>query len=144
MWNIYGLQLAPRRIGIAAGVDEDGLQAVGDLADGKAGGGGDFADDHRDLVAFDQSLGFRGGGLRVDRILHHQLYLTAHHTPGIVDLLGSELHAHDRIFAERPEKAGERSEMADADRISLPAHDRGGANTGQQCGAGGAFDQRAA
>src|SRR6266436_4652771 len=67
-----------------------------------------------------------------------------HHTAGIVDLLGSELYSHHRIFAERPEKAGERSEMSDADRIGLPAHDRRHADPGQHRGAGRVFDERAA
>src|SRR4029453_14988114 len=82
MWNMYGLQLAPRSAselqpvlmntvlsrlapwamaspaapatGIAAGGRETGLKPIADLADGEPGGRRNLADDHRDLVALNQ------------------------------------------------------------------------------------------
>jgi hypothetical protein len=101
------------------------------LTDGKSGSGRDLADDHRDFVALDQPLGFGGGGLRVDRVFHHKLDLAAHHPARVVDLVGGELDPHDRVFAERSEKAGERREMSDADGVGLCAHDCRHADAGE-------------
>jgi hypothetical protein len=94
-----------QRVRVAAGVDEYRLEPVCHLADGEAGGGRDFADDHGDLVALDQALGLGRGGLRVDRVLHHEIDLAAEDAAGGIDLLGRQPDAELREFPERPEKA---------------------------------------
>jgi hypothetical protein len=135
---------AAHGVGIAAGIDKHGLQPVRHLADGETRGGRNLADDHRHLVALDQPLRLRGGGLRVDRVFHDEFDLAAEHAAAIVDLLRSELHAHDGIFAERPEKAGQRRQVADADGVGLRPDDRRRGNAGQQGGTGRILEERAA
>ena len=56
----------------------------------------------------------------------------------------AELDAHDAVFAERPEEAGERRQVADADGVALRAQDGRHADAGEQGGTAGALDQRAA
>ena len=122
MWNMYGLQLAPRSASeLQPVLMNTVLVRLRDLGDREARGGRDLADDHRDLVALDQALGLGRGGLRIDRILHHELDLAAHDAARGVDLLGRELDAHHGVFAERPEEAGARRQMADPDGVGLRA-----------------------
>ena len=78
MWNMYGLQLAPRSASELQPVLMNTVfMPVRHLADGEAGRRRNLADDHRHLVALDQALGLGGGGLRIDRVLHDELDLAA-------------------------------------------------------------------
>ena len=135
---------AAQRIRITAGVDEHRLGALRDLTDCKSRGRGNLADDHRDLVALDQTLGLRGCGLRIDRVLQHQFELAAVHAARRIDLVGGKLDAHHGVVAERAEEAGARRQVSDLDDVRLRARDRRHADAGEQRGAGGAFDQRTA
>ena len=137
--------LAAQRVGVAAGVDEQGLGARGDLRDGQARGGRDFADDAGDLVALDHALGLGRGGLRIDRILLQQLDLAAHHAARGVDLLDREIGGHHGVFAERSEKAGARRQMAELDDIGgLGAQNRRRGNSRHQGNAAGGLQQATA
>ena len=64
--------------------------------------------------------------------------------PAVVDLLGRELDAHDGVFAERSEEAGERRQVTDANGVGLRLDDGRHADAGEQRGAGRALDERAA
>src|SRR6476660_2667959 len=55
--------LAAQRVGVATGVDVQGLGARGDLRDSQARGGRNLADDAGDFVALDQALRLGRGGL---------------------------------------------------------------------------------
>ncbi len=96
---------AAQRVRVTARVDEHGLGALGDLPDRKPRGRRNLADDHRDLVAFDETLGFRRGRLRIDGVLQHEFDLAAVHATRRVDLLGGKLNALHGEIAERTEKA---------------------------------------
>ena len=135
---------AAQRVRVGARVDEHGLGPVRDLTDGERRGGRDLADDHRDLVALDQALGLGGGGLRIDRILDHELDLAAQDAAGGVDLLGREPHAHLGEFSERTEEPGDRREMADPDHVGLRLDDGGHSDAYERGGAGSSLEERTA
>ena len=133
-----------QRVRIAAGVNEHGLHPVRYLADGEAGCRRDFANNHCNLVALDQALGLGGGRLRVDRILHHQFDLAPHHAPRRVDLFRRKLDAHNGIFAERTEEAGERRQVTDANGVGLRRYDGRHADPGDERGTGRVLEKRPA
>ena len=64
--------------------------------------------------------------------------------PARIDLLRGELDAHLGELAERPEEAGARRQMPDADRVGLRRHDRRHADAGERGRAGGALQEGAA
>ena len=132
---------AAQRVGIAAGIDEHGLHSVSDLTDREAGRRRNLADNDRDLVALDQALGLGGGGLRIDRVLHDELDLAAHHATDCVDLISGELDAHHRVFAERSQEARQRREVSDSDRIGLRLDQSRHADAGEHRGTGSDFDK---
>src|SRR6185503_17607340 len=96
------------------------LGPVDDLGDGEPRGGRDLANDAGDLISFDKALRLLGGRLRVDRILHHQLDLAAHHAACSVDLLKRELDAHLGKLAQRSKEAGQRCQVAELENILRP------------------------
>jgi hypothetical protein len=72
------------------------------------------------LITLDHALGLGGGGLRVDAVLGEKLDLAAGDPAGGVDLLDGQLRGLDGELAERPEEAGARRQVADADDVRLP------------------------
>jgi hypothetical protein len=94
----------------------------------------DLADETRDLVALEQPLRLGGRRLRVHAVLGDQLDLAPHHAAGSVDLVDRKRDAHHRVFTQRPEEAGARRQMSEANGIGLSADDRGKAQCGKRCG----------
>ena len=124
-------RLAPRGRGAHDPADRLALRDVvgrGDRIDGRdlvlldvgrdrvAGGGEQPARHGVDLLLLDQAphLGQRAGRLRV-RVLHDDLHLAARDL--VADLLPEEVEAVGHVLAGLREVAGERSEVADADRV---------------------------
>jgi hypothetical protein len=143
MWNMYGLQLAPRN---ASELQPVLMKTVFSRFATCPIASPD-ADEISPMIIATRSRSMSRSALAdavcgLTESSMTQLDLATHHPAGRVDLLRSELHAHDRVFAERTEEAGERRQVPDADGGGLRLHDRRHAN--EKRGAGRALDERTA
>ena len=120
MWNMYGLQLAPRSASELQPVLMNTVLsrfATWPMARPEA-------DEISPMIIATLSRSIRRSALAeaVCGLTESSMtssILRPSHAAGIVDFLRRELDAHDGVFAERPEKAGERRQMADADGVRL-------------------------
>ena len=134
MWNMKRLQFLPRSSSELQPVLKYGVfsrSACSPIA--SARGRADLADQRHDLVTLDQLLRLGDRGLRVDAVLGDHLELAAEDAARAVDLLDRERAAAEPVLAELPQEAGARSDVAELDRVRLPAHDGGKAKR-RDCG----------
>src|SRR4029434_104060 len=127
-------RLAAQLVGVAARIEEDDPVTLRDLRDGKARRRADLADDRGDLVALDQPLRLGRCRLRIHAVFGDQLDLATHDAARTIDFFDREIYAHHRVFAERPEEARARSQVAEADSVGLAAHDRGESESAERGG----------
>ena len=88
-------------------------------------------------------LGLGRRRLRIDAVFSDQVDFAAHDPAGGIDLVDREIDPHHRIFAQWPQKAGARRQVADADRVRLGANDGGKSSDAQGGGRTGSLEQTA-
>ena len=144
MWNMYGLQLAPRSASELQPVLMNTVLsrlATWPMARPDA-------DEISPMIIATLSRSIRRSALAeavcglTESSMTSSILRPITPPPALISSM-RELDAHHGVFAERSEKAGQRREVADADRIGLGFDDGRHADAGEHRRAGRALDQDA-
>jgi len=121
---------------------ERNFRRLDDRDDRHGGAGRRAADDGDDAIILDQA---RGEGPRLVGVaavvIEEELDLLAEHAAGGVDLVDRHVDRLHRELAQRPEEAGARRQVTDADHVRLPIADVGKAGNADRGSGAGAFDE---